>query len=401
MSRGAIGAPWPRKKITEIAQHSLGKMLDKAKNRGELRPYLRNLNVRWFEFDLSDLLQMRFLPEETSRYTAIKGDLLICEGGYPGRAAIWDRDQPVYFQKALHRVRFQQPEHAKWFLYYLYSLDISGELKTHFNGAGIQHFTGETLAQFEVPLAPLPEQHRIVGILDKAFGAIATAKANAEKNLQNAGALFESQLQQVFSCAWNSCEIVPLSGLATDITDGDHLPPPKSEDGVPFITISDIHKESRTIDFTNTFMVPRQYFQGLKTNRKPKNGDVLYTVTGSFGIPVIVDGNTEFCFQRHIGLVRPRPGIESRWLYYLLLSPQVFKQASDRATGTAQKTVSLKVLRTIEAPKANLAQQRSAVEILDAISTGTRRLGSLYRQKLATLDALKQSLLHQAFTGAL
>jgi type I restriction enzyme, S subunit len=185
---------WPRKKISEIARHSLGKMLDKVKNRGEPKPYLRNLNVRWFDFDLSDVLEMRFLPEEAAKYTAIKGDVLVCEGGYPGRAAIWEQDDPVYFQKALHRVRFHEPERNKWFLYYLYSRDLDGTLKLHFNGAGIQHFTGEALAQFELPLPPLPEQKRIVGVLDEAFDGIATAKANAEKNLQNARAIFEGHL---------------------------------------------------------------------------------------------------------------------------------------------------------------------------------------------------------------
>ena len=159
---GAGKAEWEIRRVADIAQHSLGKMLDKAKNKGEPQPYLRNMNVRWFGFDLSDLLEMRFLPEEAARYTAIKGDLLICEGGYPGRAAIWNRDYPIYFQKALHRVRFYQPEHTKWFLYYLHALDLAGILKKHFNGAGIQHFTGEALAEFEVPLAPLAEVRRIL-----------------------------------------------------------------------------------------------------------------------------------------------------------------------------------------------------------------------------------------------
>ena len=190
---------WPRKKVRETAKHSLGTMLDKAKNKGEPKPYLRNLNVRWFDFDLSDVLEMRFLPEESARYTAVKGDVLICEGGYPGRAAIWEQDEPIYFQKALHRVRFDEPERSKWFLYYLLAKDLDGTLKNHFNGAGIQHFTGEALAQFDVPVPPLPEQQRIVGILDEAFDGIATAKANAEKNLQNARALFESHLQSVFA----------------------------------------------------------------------------------------------------------------------------------------------------------------------------------------------------------
>jgi type I restriction enzyme, S subunit len=174
-------------------------MLDKAKNRGEPQRYLRNINVRWFGFDLSDLLEMRFLPDEATRYTALKGDLLICEGGYPGRAAIWDHDYPIYFQKALHRVRFHQPEHNKWFLYYLYFRDLIGTLRNHFNGAGIQHFTGEALSQFEVPLAPILEQQRIIRILDEAFAGIATVRVNTENKIQNARALFESHLQSVFT----------------------------------------------------------------------------------------------------------------------------------------------------------------------------------------------------------
>ncbi len=394
-------AGWQTKKVSEIACHSLGKMLDKAKNKGEPKPYLRNQNVRWFDFDLSDVLEMRFLQEETAKYTAIKGDVLICEGGYPGRSAIWQHDEPIYFQKALHRVRFHEPERNKWFLYYLLSKDLDGTLKSHFNGAGIQHFTGEALAQFEVPLPPLPEQHRFVAILDEAFDGIATAKANAEKNLQNARALFESHLQSVFTDAWRVGELVTLADLATDITDGDHMPPPKAQNGVPFITIGNVVKDVRKIDFANTFMVPREYFDALKPNKKPKIGDVLYTVTGSFGIPVLVNEQRDFCFQRHIGLVRPKPDVSSEWLCYLLMSPQIVQQANDGATGTAQKTVSLKVLRGFKVPRVPLTIQDVATAKLNNLASETQRLESLYQQKLTALDDLKKSLLHQAFSGAL
>ena len=83
------------------------------------------LNVRWFSFDLLDVLQMRFLPGETEKYTAVKGDVLVCEGDYPGRATIWDRDELIFFQKALHRVRFHEPERNKWFVYYLHACSPS------------------------------------------------------------------------------------------------------------------------------------------------------------------------------------------------------------------------------------------------------------------------------------
>ena len=176
-------------------------MLDKAKNKGEPQPYLRNINVRWFEFDLSDLLEMPFLPTEAEKYTAVQGDVLICEGGYPGRAAIWNEDYPIYFQKALHRVRFHEPEHNKWFVYFLYVQDKAGKLKKHFNGAGIQHFTGEGLARFEIPLPPLPELRRAV----EKFDALATETQRLEslyrQKLAALDELKQSLLHQAFSGA--------------------------------------------------------------------------------------------------------------------------------------------------------------------------------------------------------
>ncbi len=190
---------WANKRIGEISQHSLGKMLDKAKNRGDLRPYLRNINVRWFTFDLSDLLQMRFLQGEAAKYTAVKGDVLVCEGGYPGRAAIWNEDYPIYFQKALHRVRFHKPEHGKWFVYYLYAQDKSGALRQHFSGTGIQHFTGEGLDRFEIPIPPLPELRRQVARIDELFTETQRLESIYQQKLAALEALKKSLLHQAFS----------------------------------------------------------------------------------------------------------------------------------------------------------------------------------------------------------
>ena len=257
------------------------------------------------------------------------------------------------------------------------------------------------LKELQINYPDKAEQHRIVALLDEAFDGIATARANAEKNLHNARAVFESHLQSVFTEAWQAGEPVTLAELATDITDGDHMPPPKAPSGVPFITIGNVMKDVRKIDFSNTFMVPKEYFDGLKPNKKPRIGDVLYTVTGSFGIPVLIDEQRDFCFQRHIGLVRPKADVSSEWLFYLLMSPQVFQQANVGATGTAQKTVSLKVLRGFKVPRIPLIMQKAATSTLNNLANETQRLESLYQRKLAALDALKQSLLHQAFSGAL
>ena len=284
-----------------------------------------------------------------------------------------------------------------WLVHFL----VHSDLSPFVSGLTVPKLNQGSLREIPIPLPPLPEQHRIVALLDEAFDGIATARANAEKNLHNARAVFESHLQSVFTEAWQAGELVTLAELATDITDGDHMPPPKAPSGVPFITIGNVMKDVRKIDFSNTFMVPKEYFDGLKPNKKPRIGDVLYTVTGSFGIPVLIDEQRDFCFQRHIGLVRPKADVSSEWLFYLLMSPQVFQQANVGATGTAQKTVSLKVLRGFKVPRIPLIMQKAATSTLNNLANETQRLESLYQRKLAALDALKQSLLHQAFSGQL
>jgi type I restriction enzyme S subunit len=191
-----FGAPdLTHKPVAQIAKHSLGKMLDKSKNKGAPEPYLRNLNVRWFVFDLSDVLKMRFQPDELERYSVRQGDVVVCEGGYPGRAAIWAEQNPIFFQKALHRVRFHDRRHSKWFVYYLYSQEKCGGLRRNFSGTGIQHFTGEALAAFNVPLPPETklegliagieeiqrESHRLESIYKQKLGLLVTL----EKSLLN------------------------------------------------------------------------------------------------------------------------------------------------------------------------------------------------------------------------
>lgn len=192
------GKGWVERKVSEIAKHSLGKMLDKIKNKGTPKPYLRNLNVRWFAFDLADFLEMPFLPEEEEKYTAVKGDVLICEGGYPGRAAIWNEDYPIHFQKALHRVRFHNSEHSKWFVYYLFAKDQSGELKENFSGTGIQHFTGEALAKFIIPVPSSQELKKAIKDFDALFAKTQHLELIYQQKLAALEALKKSLLHDAF-----------------------------------------------------------------------------------------------------------------------------------------------------------------------------------------------------------
>ncbi|WP_255145773.1 restriction endonuclease subunit S [Synechococcus sp. ATX 2A4] len=381
---------WQIKKVSEIAKHSLGKMLDKAKNKGEPKPYLRNLNVRWFDFDLSDVLKMPFLPMEVEKYTAVKGDVLICEGGYPGRAAIWEQDEPIYFQKALHRVRFHEPERNKWFIYYLLSKDLDGTLKNHFNGAGIQHFTGEALAQFPVPLPPLPEQHRIVALLDEAFAGLAIAKANAVQNLQNARAIFESHLQSVFSERGEGWVEKELCEVCTLINGRAYKKDEMLSAGpYPLLRVG------------NFFSNRDWYYSDLEleADKYCDKGDLLYAWSASFG-PRIWDGD-KVIYHYHIWKVLPKKTIvEKRFLLYLL-EWDVDQIKLAHGTGTTMMHVSKGSMESRVVPIPPLHLQSGIVSKLDSLREETQRLTRLYERKLAALEELKKSLLHQAFNGEL
>ena len=142
-----LPASWAWVNVGAVAVTRLGKMLDKAKNKGTPRRYLRNINVRWFDFDLSDLLEMRFEDSELSEFTLQFGDVLICEGGEPGRAAVWDgREDDIYFQKAIHRIRFLNIVDSSFFVKALRASADDERLAEYFTGTGIKHFTGKSLA---------------------------------------------------------------------------------------------------------------------------------------------------------------------------------------------------------------------------------------------------------------
>ena len=282
---------------------------------------------------------------------------------------------------------------SKYFYYYVSSVDLR-------NLGYARHY--KLLKEKEIPLPPLEEQHRIVSILDASFEKIDALKKNAEENLMNAKALFQQVLAQELKS--KECWVEKKLGeVVKHITDGDHQPPPKSNQGIPFITISNINKDNRTIDWRNTFYVPKEYFDGLKDDRKPKKGDILYTVTGSYGIPVLIDSDSEFCFQRHIAIIRPnKETVCSEFLYNWALSVYSKEQAEDTATGAAQKTVSLKSMRNFKISfPTDIEEQHRIIRTLDTLSEKCRRLEEVAQQTIRECDALKQSILRQAFSGEL
>ncbi|MEW6090059.1 MAG: restriction endonuclease subunit S [Pseudomonadota bacterium] len=188
-----------RRNVGEVAEHVLGKMLDKTKNKGELRPYLRNINVRWFTIDSENLLTMKVQEYEIERYSVRKGDLLICEGGYPGRAAIWEGDDAICFQKALHRVRFAEPIYNRLLMYYLFLQVSSGALRAEFTGTGIQHLTGQSLSKLSFPMPPVRVAKSAVRRIEEVYRHVQRLNNPQDKKARSLEEFAQSLLRKAFS----------------------------------------------------------------------------------------------------------------------------------------------------------------------------------------------------------
>ena len=160
---------WEWCSLLNIAKIELGKTLDSAKNIGTNYPYLRSVNVRWNEVDLSDLKEMRFEPEELDRYTVRHNDLLICEGGDVGRSCVWTDEKEILYQNALHRVRFYGGCNPFYFMYYMMYYESCGIIKALCKGVTIKHLTGNVLSLIPFALPPIEEQDRIVKRLNRIF----------------------------------------------------------------------------------------------------------------------------------------------------------------------------------------------------------------------------------------
>lgn len=156
-----------------------------------------------------------------------------------------------------------------------------------------------------------------------------------------------------------------LSDCCISIADGDHQPPPKADSGIPFVTIANISATNQ-FDFSNTMFVPQEYYNRLDSKRKAQKDDILYSVVGSFGIPVYMRETIPFVFQRHIAILRPNESILPKFLYYTMLSRDFYMMADAAALGAAQRTISLTALRNMKIAVPLMDIQKKIADILSA-----------------------------------
>jgi type I restriction enzyme S subunit len=267
----------------------------------------------------------------------------------------------------VHVVRGKSRVNSRFLYHYLHIVNFIPFL----TGGVRAKLTKGQLIEISVPI-PCPKnpekslaiQSEIVRILDTftALTAELTAELTARKKQYN------YYCDQLLNFDGN-IPVVQLSDCCVSISDGDHQAPPKTESGVPFITISNV-TPSNTIDFENTYFVADDYYQRIHDKRRARKKDILYTVVGSIGIPVYIDFDMKFAFQRHIAILRTdEQKIIPKYLYHVMRSSAFLKKANSVAVGAAQKTITLSALNKMNIPIPPIGEQERIVNILDKFDT--------------------------------
>ena len=283
-----------------------------------------------------------------------------------------------------------------WLIHFFFYSDLS-ELVS---GLTVPKLNQGNLREIPIPLPPLAEQQRIVDLLDEAFEGLATAKANTEKNLQNARALFESHLQAVFTQrgpGWVDSTI----GTEIKFIDYRGKTPVKTASGVRLITAKNV-KMGFLQESPMEFIAAASY-KGWMTRGIPLKGDVLFTTEAPLANVAQLDTDEKVAFAQRIIIMQPNAvKLDCTFLKYLLLSQPVQKRIRTKGTGATVQGIKASLLKLIEISfPSSLAIQQKIVRKLDDLREETQRLARIYERKLAALAELKKSLLHQAFTGEL
>ena len=252
-----------------------------------------------------------------------------------------------------------------------------------------------------VPLPPLAEQRRIVARIEQLAAKVEQARRLREESSAEATLLEGSVIDKVFQAAARDYRQAPLQQVCLSVTDGDHLTPSFTEQGVAFIFVGNV--STGRLHFRGCKFVSEEYFQTLDTSRKPCKGDVLYSAVGAtLGIPAVVDSDRDFCFQRHVAILKPdKSRLNSRFLWYMLRAQSIYELAWKSTTGSAQPTVPLRGIRALPVPIPPLEEQARLISYLDDLQARMDASKELQSETAAELDALLPSILDKAFKGEL
>jgi len=367
---------------------------ERASREGNIPYYGATGQVGWIDDYLTDE-QLVLLGEDGAPFLdLIKDKAYIIEG-------------KAWVNNHAHILKSLYGETGNRFLmYYLNTFNYHGFV----NGTTRLKLTQANMGTIPVPLPPLSEQQRIVEKIESLYSKLDEAKDKAQEVIDGFDSRRAAILAQAFSGKltemWRreknkedvSWQMRELDSVCRSIFDGDHMPPPKTESGIPFIFISNVNTGQLSLEQTN--YVSQEYYDQLTETRKPQKGDVLYTLVGSYGIAALVDTEQSFCFQRHMALLKPEK-VLSRYLWYALQDKKVYDAATAIATGTAQLTVPIKGLRKIKISVPSVEEQIKIAESLDTIFNLENKAKEEANKVIENIRNIKKAVLTKAFRGEL
>jgi type I restriction enzyme S subunit len=401
---------WKKKKLSEFCEFSNGLWT------GKKPPFQKVGVIRNTNFSKDCLLDdsdIVYLEVEQSQFQKRKlqyGDIILEKsGGGPkqpvGRVVIFDKTEGDFsFSNFTTVIRIKNKNEVDFnFLHrYLFLEYISGATeKMQSHSTGIRNLKFDEYKEIEIPLPPLPEQQRIVSILNEAFAAIAKAKANAEQNLKNAKELFESYLQGVFKDKVHGNKSEALENLCELVVDCEHKTAPLQETGYPSIRTPNIGKGELILENVNRV----SYETYLQWTRRatPQSGDLILAREAPAGNIAVIPDNIEVCLGQRTVLIRPKKDkLVSKYLAYLVLSKEVQEKLLSHSTGATVEHINMKDIRAFKIYNLlPIREQQLIVSKIESLSTETKRLEAIYQQKLLNLEELKKSVLQKAFAGEL
>ena len=356
---------WTYKKLGEVCESELGKTLNSAKDTGKLYPYLCAVNVLWDRIDTSSLKETRFEETELERYSVKKGDLLICEGGDIGRAAIWNKEQPIQYQNALHRVRFNDEVLPRFCLMYLRCLKEKGILDGRYGkGVTIKHLVKSSLLSIPIPVPPIAEQERIVAELDLLQGIIEKKKEQLKAYDQLAQSIFYTMFGDPVENE-RKWDISELNNVC-DVRDGTHDTPKYHEEGYPLITSKNV-VDGRII-FDNVNFISKEDFDNISKRSRVDDGDIIMPMIGTIGKPTIVVKDRDFAIK-NVALIKfiPNTRVLNIFIQSIMASSSFDTYMKSRNKGGTQKFIALGDIRKLKVPVPPLSLQQEFAEKVEAI----------------------------------
>ena len=396
---------WTHVRLADVARTQLGRMLSSHRETGAYaKPYLRNRDVQWGEINVADLPTMDFGPKDAERFRLAEGDVLVCEGGEVGRAAVWKGQlEECYFQKALHRVRASSALSPTYLRHLLEYYAKTREFEKFTSGSTIAHLPQEDLRSLPITLPPIKEQESIVAAIEEQFSRVdvgVTALKRVRISLERLReAALEDAMSHVRELGAVETHLQDVMSEGRKIAYGVLVPGDDVPDGIPLIRIGDL--KDRRVDRTSLKRIsPAVAAKFPRTTLR--GGEVLLSVVGTIGrtavVPVELAGaNT----ARAVAVIPVCSDVDPRYLSMALDRKRVSIGLTELAHEVARKTLNLEDVRRYAVLVPSYNVQLAIVDRIESLESALAAVEHMVSSAERRADHLRIAVLSSAFSGTL